>query len=137
MKAQLIESDEEHHWVLLEHRVTQLAVDLHAVRVQTWSMDGSAEIRIAAPFTLRLTSGGVRELDPARPETLAPALALVGLMVRSLTMARSGGLAVQVGDDATIEVPPDARVAAWEVQGGGVLEGMIYRCPPRGGVPWP
>lgn len=136
MNAQLIESDEEHHWVLLEHRVTQLAVDLRSLRLQTWSMDGSAEIRIATAFVLRLTSGSARELDPARPETLAPALGLVGLPVRSLTMARSGQLLVQVGDDATIEVGPDARVDAWEVQGGGVLEGMLYRCPPRGGVPW-
>lgn len=137
MNAQLIESDEEHHWVLLEHRVTQLAVDLRSLRIQTWSMDGSAEVRIAAPFALRLASGGSRELDPARPETLAPALALVGLSVRSLTMTRGGQLAVQVGDEATIEVAPDARATAWEVQGGGVLEGMVYRCPPRGGVPWP
>ena len=27
MKAQLIESEDEHHWVLLDHRVTQLVID--------------------------------------------------------------------------------------------------------------
>ena len=48
VNAQLIESDDEHHWVLLDHRVTQLVIDRSSVRIQTWSLDGSADIRLAA-----------------------------------------------------------------------------------------
>ena len=50
MNAQLIESEDEHHWVLLDHRVTQLVIDRSSIRIQTWSLDGSADIRLAAPF---------------------------------------------------------------------------------------
>lgn len=136
MKAQLIESPEEHHWVLLEHRITEIAVDQQALRLRTWSLDGSAEARFAAPCVLRFASGAERPLDPAVPETLAPVLGLVGAAVRSLTMTRDGGLQIQLGDGAVLEARPDPRAESWTVQGGGVLEGMMYRCPPRGGVPW-
>ena len=57
MNAQLIESDDEHHWVLLDHRVTQLVIDRSSIRIQTWSLDGSADIRLAAPFVAYLASG--------------------------------------------------------------------------------
>ena len=52
MNAQLIESADEHHWVLLDHRVTQLVIDRSSIRIQTWSLDGSADIRLAAPFVV-------------------------------------------------------------------------------------
>lgn len=136
MKAQLIESPEEHHLVLLEHRITELSVGLRSVRLYTWSLDGSAEVRLAAPFVIRLPSGVERSLDPGVPESLAPVLALVETEVRSLTMTRDGRLQLQLADGSVLEAGPDPRVESWVVQGGGVLEGMVYHCPPRGGVPW-
>ncbi len=108
MKAQLIESDEEHHWVLLDHRVTQLVIDRESIRIQTWSLDGSADIRLAAPFVSQLPSGATRGIDPRDTERLAPCLALVGVGVRSVTVTRQGTLTLAFGDGSTITVDPSS-----------------------------
>ena len=136
MKASLIESQDEHHWVLLDHRVTQLLIDADSVRLQTWSLDGSADVRLAAPFTLRPASGADRGLDPAATESLAPALALLRRGIRSLTVARTGTLTLSFSDGSSIIAEPHPRLESWEVHGGGVLEGMSYICAPGGGAPW-
>lgn len=130
MNAQLIESEDEHHWVLLDHRVTQLVIDRASIRIQTWSLDGSADIRIACPFVLQLASGGTRHIDPVDTERLSPCLAMVGLGVRSITVTRSGTLTLAFTDSSTIAVAPDPRRPAWDVQGGGILEGMAYAGQP-------
>ena len=136
MQASLIESPDEHHWVLLDHRVTQLAVDTRSLRLQTWSLDGSTELRVAAAFTLRSAGGGARTLDPVETLALAPALALLRRRLTSLTISRAGELTAEFGDGTALLVAPDPRVEAWEVQGGGTLEGMAYRCPAGGGLAW-
>jgi hypothetical protein len=135
MTASLIESPDEHHLVLLDTRLTQLAVDARELRLQTWSLDASLDIRIAAPFTLRTGEGAPRTLDPQAPETLAPALALLQRPVRSLTMTVGGELVVVVGD-GELRVRPHGLRGAWEVQGAGALEGLLYRSAPGGGAPW-
>jgi hypothetical protein len=136
MQASLIESDDEHHWILLDHQVTQLLLDATSLRLQTWSLDASVEIRISAPFTLRTAGGAVRPLDPTDAEQLAPVLALLRRRVRSVTATRRGELSLEFGDGARVEVPPHPRLDAWEVQGGGTLEGLVYRSDAGGGVPW-
>lgn len=136
MQSSLIESSDEHHLVLLEHHVTQLAVDQRSLRIQSWSLDGSTEVRIAAPFTLRLPGGAVRTIDPVETQTLAPVLALLRRRLASLTMVRTGELTMEFGDGTELVVPPDRRVDAWELQGGGALEGLAYRCPVGGGMGW-
>jgi hypothetical protein len=130
VKAQLIESDDEHHWVLLDHRVTQLVIDRESMRIQTWSLDGSADIRLAAPFVMELASGGTRRIDPTDTERLAPCLALLGLGVRSITVTRTGTLTFAFSDGSTLIAAPDPRREAWDIQGGGVLEGMVYAGKP-------
>lgn len=130
MKAQLIESQDEHHWVLLDHRVTQLVIDRSSIRIQTWSLDGSADIRLSAAFAMQLASGATRHIDPADTERLAPCLALVGLGVRSVTVTRTGTLTLAFTDSSSISASPDPRRSAWDVQGGGVLEGMAYAGQP-------
>ena len=130
MKAQLIESDDEHHWVLLDHRVTQLIIDHASIRIQTWSLDGSADIRLGAPFISHLANGTRRAIDPRETERLAPCLALVGLGVRSVTVTRTGTLTLAFSDGSMLTAPPDPRQSAWDVQGGGVLEGMAYAGEP-------
>lgn len=130
MNAQLIESDDEHHWVLLDHRVTQLVIDRASIRIQTWSLDGSADIRLAAPFVAQLASGATRHIDPSDTERLAPCLALVGLGVRSVTVTRNGTLSLAFSDGSMLTSAPDPRRVAWDVQGGGVLEGMAYAGAP-------
>ena len=132
MQASLIESDDEHHWILLDHQVTQLTVDATSLRLQTWSMDASIEIRVLAPFTLTTAGGAVRALDPVEAEQLGPVLALLHRRVRSATATRRGELVLEFGDGARIEVPPSARRASWELQGGGALEGIAYRCDAGG-----
>lgn len=130
MNAQLIESADEHHWVLLDHRVTQLVIDGSSIRIQTWSLDGSADVRLAAPFVAHLASGAARRIDPADTERLAPCLALVGLGVRSVTVTRTGTLTLAFSDGSSIAASPDPRRPAWDVQGGGILEGMAYAGQP-------
>ena len=130
MNAQLIESEDEHHWVLLDHRVTQLVIDRASIRIQTWSLDGSADVRLASPFVLQLASGATRHIDPVDTERLAPCLAMVGLGVRSVTVTRNGTLTLEFTDSSTITVAPDPRRSAWDVQGGGILEGMAYAGQP-------
>jgi hypothetical protein len=126
MGATLIESPDEHHWVLLDHQVTSLVIDATSFRVQTWSLDASAEIRCAAPFTLRQASGAERVLDPAETETLAPVLSLLRRRLESVTVTRDGELTAAFSGGVTIAVGGRRGPAAWEVQGGGALEGMSY-----------
>jgi hypothetical protein len=126
VNAQLIESEDEHHWVLLDHRVTQLVIDRSSIRLQTWSLDGSADVRLAAPFVVQLASGATRHIDPVDTERLSPCLALVGLGVRSVTVTRNGTLTLAFTDGSSITSTPDPRRSAWDVQGGGILEGMAY-----------
>ena len=121
--------------MLLDHRVTQLVFDVRALRIQTWSLDSSVEIRVAAPFTLVSPRGGERRLDPAQTEGLAPVLGILRRPVQSLTIARSGELSVEFGDGGAIRVPP-AGGDAWEVLGAGTMEGMSYRSRTGDRAPW-
>jgi hypothetical protein len=132
MGATLIESPDEHHWVLLDHQVTQLVIDVGSFRIQTWSLEGSAEIRCSAPFTLRHGVGSARTIDPSETETLAPILALLRRRLESITITRDGELTVAFSGGSSLVVRGRGtagggrRGARWEVQGGGALEGMSY-----------
>lgn len=129
MHASLIPTDDEHHWVLLDHQVTALTVDPRALRFQTWSLDGSTDVRVAAPFALRVAGAAERTLDPVETLTLGPALALLRRRLASLTITRAGELTAEFADGGRLVVAPDRRAVAWEVHGGGALEGMAYRAP--------
>ncbi len=134
MKASLIRSEDEHHWVLLEHRIVQVIVDPTAVRLQSWGLDGSIEIRLAALFTLVLPSGTRREMDPHTSESLAPLLTLLRRPLKALTITRAGELTSDFGDGTTLVAAPSTRAEGWEVQGAGVLEGMSYRSDADGAI---
>jgi hypothetical protein len=101
-------------------------------RLQTWSLEGSAEIRCSAPFTFRPASGAERTIDPAETETLAPVLSLLRRRLESITVTRDGELTVSFSGGVSLVASggrPTAggrRSAPWEVQGGGALEGMSY-----------
>ena len=136
MRATLIESTDEHHWMLLDYRVTQLLVDPGSFRLQSWSLEGSLEIRFGAPFTLVSARGGARRLDPEQTEGLAPVLGLLRRPLQSVTISRDGVLAVEFSDGVVLRAEPHPRHEAWEVQGAGTLEGMAYVCGVGGGKPW-
>ena len=136
MSAEVSLSPDEHRWVLSGHRVTQLAVDLTSFRFLTWTLEASAEIRLGVPFTFHEPDGMQRTLDPDEPEQLAPLLSLLGRSIELLIVTRQGGLRLAFGDGSSLEAGAHPRVAAWEVQGGGALEGMAYRAGPGGGAPW-
>jgi hypothetical protein len=139
MGATLIESPDEHHWVLLDHQVTQLVIEASSFRLQTWSLDASAEIRCAAPFTLRQSSGAERTIDPAETETLTPVLSLLRRRLESVTITRDGELTATFSGGTSVVVAGKAAAGSrrrgprWEVQGGGALEGMSY----SGALPQP
>ena len=138
MGATLIESPDEHHWVLLDHQVTQVVVEAGSFRVQTWSLEGSAEIRCSAPFTLRQSSGSERTIDPTETETLAPVLGLLRRRLESITVTRDGELTATFSGGLSVVITGGRRGgavgrSAWEVQGGGALEGMSY----SGALPQP
>ena len=136
MTADVALSPDEHRWTLTGHRLTQLAVDLTSFRFQTWTLAASAEIRVATPFVFHEPDGVRRRLDPEEPEQLAPLLSLLGRTIELLVVTRRGELRVAFGDGSVLESEPHPRANAWEIQGGGALEGMAYRCPPGGGAPW-
>ena len=136
MTATLEESPDRHRWVLEGHRVTQLLIDLSAFRFQTWTLQASAEVRVGVPFAYREADGSERRIDPEEPEQLAPLLTLLGRPIDALTIGRDGSLAVDFGDGSRIAVRPHARTEAWQIQGGGALEGLGYLCGPGGGPPW-
>jgi len=127
MPASLIPSSDEHHLVLLDHRITELTLDTRSLRFQSWSLDGSTEVRIAGPFALRQGAGVERQLDPADTTTLGPVLAIVRRRLTSLTIASDGELTATLDGGMALVVPPSRRTDAWEVQGGGALEGLSYR----------
>ena len=127
MQASLIQSPDEHHLVLLDHRVAQLNFDVQSVRLQTWSLDSSTELRLTAPFTLRQPAGAVRSFDPLETATLGPVLALLRRRMASLTFSADGELTAEFDGGLSLHARPSARGEAWEVQGGGTLEGLAYR----------
>ena len=136
MSAQVVLSPDEHRWSLSGHRVTQLAIDQTSVRFQTWTLQASAEVRLVAPFTFQEPDGIERRIDPEEPEQLAPLLSLLGRSIELLVVSRSGHLELSFGEGSVVRASPHARLDAWELQGGGALEGLAYRCDAGGGVPW-
>jgi hypothetical protein len=136
MSAEVSETPNEHRWILSGHRITQLSLDLTSFRFLTWTLDASAEVRLAVPFTFREPDGIEHAIDPQEPEQLSPALSLLGRNIELLVATRRGELMVAFGDGSSLRAGAHPRIDAWEVQGGGALEGMAYRCTPGGGVPW-
>ena len=136
MSAHLEELDDRHVWRLSGHRVTQLCVDPSSCRLQSWSLQASLEIRFGVPFQLVLVDGSSREIDPEAPEQVAPLLTTIGREIARLTVTRSGSLEVRLSDASVIAVDSHPRYEAFEVQGGGSLEGMSYRANPGGMSLW-
>jgi hypothetical protein len=136
MSAEVHETPNEHRWTMVGHRVTQLSIDLHSFRFLTWTLNASSEVRFSAPFTFREPDGIERIINPEEPEQLAPLLSMLGRGMELLVATRRGELSLEFGDGSSIRAVPHPRIESWQVQGGGALEGMAYRCEPGGGVPW-
>jgi hypothetical protein len=136
VSASIDERPDRHVLTLLDHQVTQLMVELGAVRLLTWTLRDALELRVGVPFTLRQADGLERRVDPREPEQLAPLLTLVGRRAEAFEATRDGALSVGFSDGTVVDVRPEARHEAWRLQGAGGLEGLDYRCPAGGGVPW-
>ena len=136
MSATLDERPDGHVLLLDEHRVTQLLVELRAMRLLTYSLHDALELRVGVPFTLQQADGETRQVDPAEPERLAPLLTLVGRRVEALEVAEGGAVEIAFSDGTLLAVAPHPREEAWQLQGAGGLEGLVYRCPAGGGRPW-
>ncbi|MDB4906193.1 MAG: hypothetical protein JWO05_977 [Gemmatimonadetes bacterium] len=127
MRAQLIESEGEHHWVLLDHRISGLVVERRNFRIQTWSLDSSLEVLVSGAASLRTVTGGSRTIEAGRPETLAALLGFVGAEMRSVTVLTvERRLSVEFGDGTVLAV----EGAGWAVSGAGALEGVGYEGVP-------
>lgn len=136
MSASLDTLPGAHRLTLDDHRVTQLLVELRAVRLLTYSLHDAVELRMTVPFTVMQADGEERRADPCEPEQLAPLLTLVGRRVEQIEIAEGGGVAVAFSDGTVVRVRPHAREEAWQLQGAGGLEGLLYVCPAGGGPPW-
>ena len=136
MTVELEERPDAHHWIFADHRVTQLVLDLSSLRLQTWTLQASAEIRLAVPFDLLEADGVIRTIDPEEPEQIAPVLSIVGRGIETMTISRAGELRLTFSDGSTIVAKSHPRFEAWEVQGAGVLEGLQYLAVPGGGQSW-
>jgi hypothetical protein len=136
MSATLDERPDAHRLLLDEHRVTQLLVELGAVRMQTWTLHDALELRLGVAFTVEQADGLERQADPREPEQLSPLLTLVGRRLEVLDMARDGTLVAGFSDGTVVRVRPHPRHEAWQVQGLGGLEGLVYVGRAGGGCPW-
>jgi Family of unknown function (DUF6188) len=136
MNATLEELPDRHVWTFHDHRVTQLVVEPGAVRLVTWTLHASLDVRLGTPFTIRQADGIDRPADPDEPEQLAPLLTLVGRWVETLTATTSAELEIAFSDGTHLVARRDPRYEAWQVQGGGALEGIAYVARPTGGTPW-
>lgn len=136
MSASLDQLPDGHLLTLADHQVTQLLVELRAVRLLTYSLGDAVELRVGVPFRLVQADGEERRIDPAEPERLAPLLTLVGRRAEVLRMTDGGTLTAGFSDGTVLHVEPHAREEAWQLQGAGGLEGLAYACPAGGGPPW-
>ena len=136
MTATLDELPDRHRWTLHDHRVTQLVVELGAARLVTWTLHASLDVRLGVPFVVRQADGEDRPAAPDEPEQLAPLLTLVGRWLETLTATAAGGLRLAFSDGTELRIATDPRYEAWQVQGGGALEGLAYVARPGGGTPW-
>lgn len=136
MSATFEEHSDRHVWTLHDHRVTQLVVELGAARVVTWTLHASLDVRFGVAFTVRQADGLDRVADPDEPEQLAPLLTLVGRWLETLTATAAGELELGFSDGTVLTARADPRYEAWQVLGGGALEGLAYLARPGGGAPW-
>ena len=118
-----MESEGEHHWVLLDHRVSSFIVERRSFRLQTWSLDASIDVMVSGSATLHSQAGGTRTVEATRPESLAALLGFVGSEVRSVTvLTERQRLSVEFGDGTVLAVSG----TGWSVSGAGALEGVLY-----------
>ena len=136
MAASLEETFDRHAWTFENQPVTQLCVHRTSCSLESWTLQALLEIRLSAPFRLSLPDGTSRTIDPEATEQVAPLLTLIGRAVTYLTVTRAGTLAVGFGDGSVVSTESHVRYAAFQVNGGGALEGMQYLARPGGGVPW-
>ena len=136
MSASLDQLPDGQILALDDHRVTQLLVELRAVRLLTYSLGDAVELRVGVPFTVEQADGEPRRVNPSEPEQLAPLLTLVGRRAEVLRMATDGALTAGFSDGTVLRVAPHPREEAWQLQGAGGLEGLAYACPAGGGPPW-
>jgi hypothetical protein len=134
--ARIEESPDQHAWFFEGQRVTQLCVDVSSCRLQTWSLQASLDIRFGVPFRLTLADGTSREIDPEASEQAAPLLSLINREIVTLVVTRAGALEVRLTDGSILSVDSHPRYEAFEVSGGGALEGLSYLAVPGGGSPW-
>lgn len=70
-------------------------------------------------------------LDPAKPSSLAPMLALFNNEVIAVVAQKTGKLEVRFGGDHTLEVDPHDTYEAWQL---GCSTGVMLVCSPGGEV---
>lgn len=136
MTAHAEERPDAHEWTLDGHRVAELAVDREGLRLRSWSMTESVEVRVLAPFHYEQADGSDRVVDPREPEQLSPLLSLLGRLVLGAMVRVDGTLVVRFGDGSTLTSAPSPSRDAWELLGAGALEGLAYRARAGGGAPW-
>jgi hypothetical protein len=136
MTASLDESSDRHTWTFSNQPVTQVCLDRSSCRLESWSLHASLEIRLRTPFRLALPDGMSREIDPEAPETVAPILTLVDRQLLRMAVTRSASLEIDFSDGSMLTATAHHRNEAFEINGGGALEGMRYVARPGGGVPW-
>jgi hypothetical protein len=136
MTVELEERPDAHHWIFQDHRITQLLLDLSSLRLQTWTLQASAEIRLAVQFEFLEPDGVSRAINPEEPEQVSPVLSIVGRGIDTMTITRAGELRIVFSDGSTIVAKSHSRFEAWEIQGAGALEGLQYLAVPGGGQSW-
>jgi hypothetical protein len=136
MIANLASTHDEHEWSFVDSAVTQLIVDPGGFRFVVWSLEGSIEVRVGVPFTLRAANQTSSILDPECASDLAPTLDLLQVDLATIRVRRSGELRIDFANGAVLSVEPHPAYEAWEINGTGTMHELGYLCGPGGGSPW-
>jgi len=117
---------------MLQCTVTQICFDASSVRLSSWSLTSTLEIRITIPFVLVQANGSRSEIDPEISKQLAPVLSLLRETIVSLQIETSGALKVLIGNggQVVLEVPLHPEYEAFEIKGTGEFSDVQYLAGP-------
>ncbi len=88
-------------------------------------MLGDEEVVIECPFTLT-TDGSTHVLDPEERAALGPLLDIHPDALTASSVDDDGTLRLQFESGATVEVPPDPGLEAWQLNRAGTTGIVVY-----------
>jgi hypothetical protein len=87
----------------------------YAFGIEVWSPDDLVSIRIGGAFLLKSQSGERKLFAEKEPMALGSALSVLHKTLESAIAYKNGMLSLKFSNDIRIDVPPDDKYEAWEI----------------------